>query len=164
LTVKVEMKRILAIAAGLLVLAGCQSKAPKVDKDAIVKEAVTVYLNGLGPGRNMVLPEELKPMMDAGSVVLIDVGAPEDYMKAHIAGSDNIPINDLGNAEILAKVPKDKDVVLVSLWGCYAAQALVALRLMGYTNVKSLMGGTTRWMNSGYPVEEAELEPATGGK
>jgi len=154
------MKKILAAAIGLMVLARCQPKAPEVDKGAIVNEAVTAYLSGLGVNRNMVLPEELKPALDAGSVVIIDVGSPEDYLKAHIPGSENIPINDLANAEILPKVPKDKDVVLVSLWGGEAAQATVALRLMGYTNVKALMGGTSLWMDKGLPAEGTEVKPA----
>ncbi|MEO0181375.1 MAG: rhodanese-like domain-containing protein [candidate division WOR-3 bacterium] len=154
------MKKILATAMGLIVLAGCQSKAPEVDKGAIVKEAVTAYLSGLGVNRNMVLPEELKPALDAGTVVIIDVGTPEDYLKAHIPGSENIPINDLANPDILSKVPKDKDVVLVSLWGASGAQATVALRLMGYTNVKALIGGTTLWMSKGYPAEGTEIKPA----
>ena len=47
---------------------------------------------------------------------MVDIRAPEDFANGHIKGAINIPGKVLFTAEGLAKLPKDKQIVL----NCYS--------------------------------------------
>jgi rhodanese-related sulfurtransferase len=84
---------------------------------------------------------------------LIDVRTPEEIKDAGtIEGSVNIPIRDL--AKSLDKLPADKAAPIITYCavGQRGAIALTALRLLGYTNVKSMGGGFNSWVKNSLPV------------
>jgi rhodanese-related sulfurtransferase len=76
--------------------------------------------------------------------IMVDVRAPEDYANGHIAGSVNIPAKALFTADNLAKLPKDKAVVVNCYTGQTSGQAVAALRMMGY-DAYSLLYGIPAW-------------------
>jgi rhodanese-related sulfurtransferase len=84
---------------------------------------------------------------------VIDVRTPQEIADAgYIEGSVNIPIRDL--AKSLDKLPADKTAPILTY--CAVGQrgsiAMTALRLLGYTNVKSISGGFNKWKKDGLPV------------
>lgn len=69
-----------------------------------------------------------------------------------IDGSVNIPIRDLAKSP--DKLPADKNAPIVTYCavGQRGAIAMTALRLLGYTNVKSMGGGFNAWVKAYFPV------------
>jgi rhodanese-related sulfurtransferase len=86
---------------------------------------------------------------------LIDVRTPEEIKEAGtIEGSVNIPIRNL--AKSLDKLPADKNAPIITYCavGQRGALAMTALRLLGYTDVKSLGGGFNGWVKANLPVKK----------
>ncbi len=96
-----------------------------------------------------------KAMAGDAKPFLIDVRTQQEITDAgYIDGSVNIPIRDL--AKSLDKLPADKNAPIVTYCavGQRGAMAMTALRLLGYTNVKSLSGGFNAWAKANLPVKK----------
>lgn len=76
--------------------------------------------------------------------LIIDVRKPEDYALGHIAGAPNVSLANLFKAETLAKLPKNKQIVVYCYTGQSASQAVAALRLLGY-DAWNLQFGLPSW-------------------
>lgn len=74
----------------------------------------------------------------------VDIRAAADYANGHIPGAINIAGKDLFNAENLAKLPKDKAIVLNCYSGQTASQVTAALRMLGY-DAYNLLYGIPSW-------------------
>lgn len=126
-------------------------KAPDVDKDLLA--AVDKYLSGLPAGFGTVAPAALKDQLAAAKPALIDVReASELATTGVIEGAVNIPIRNLTKS--LDKLPKDKSaaIVIYCAIGHRGALGMMALQMLGYSNVKSLAGGLTAWTAASLPV------------
>ncbi len=83
----------------------------------------------------------------------------------YIAGAVNISIRAL--AQNLDKLPaKDKAIIIYCASGQRGGIAVTNLRLLGYTNVKSVSGGLNAWKTANLPVvkEGMPAAPAAGTK
>jgi NADPH-dependent 2,4-dienoyl-CoA reductase/sulfur reductase-like enzyme/peroxiredoxin family protein/rhodanese-related sulfurtransferase/TusA-related sulfurtransferase len=81
---------------------------------------------------------------DPGSYFLLDVRKPEEFVCGSMAGSINIPLDDLRAR--LEEIPRDKTVIIVckvGLRGYLAARVLVA---NGFTGCLNLSGGTETYL------------------
>lgn len=74
----------------------------------------------------------------------IDIRQAADYEKGHIPGAINMPGTSIFTPENLAKLPKDKAIVLNCYTGQTASQATAALRMMGY-DAYNLLYGIPSW-------------------
>src|SRR5215213_2244437 len=77
--------------------------------------------------------------------MLLDVRNPEEYADGHIAGSINIPLEELSSQ--LSQVPQNIMVVVYCRSGNRSAQAVALLKDAGYTQVLD-MGGIVEWVNA----------------
>lgn len=77
--------------------------------------------------------------LDRERVLLLDVRAPEEADTGSIAGSLNIPLNEL--RERIHEVPRDKEIIVYCKMGLRAYIAYRTLVQMGYKNVRNLSGG-----------------------
>lgn len=95
---------------------------------------------------------------------LLDVRDEQELKdNGFIAGSVNIPLKTL--LKNLDKLPaKDQPIVSVCAIGHRGAMAMVALHLLGYTNVKSLTGGFNGWRAGNFPVATGTPVTPTAGK
>ncbi len=96
-------------------------------------------------------PNDLRPRMDAGEVVVLDVRDAEAFQKEHIFGARHIPLEELHKN--LAGLPKDKTVVTYC-WNitCHlATKAARDLAQKGF-RVQELVGGIEEWKRKGMPV------------
>ncbi len=92
----------------------------------------------------------------ANDPVLISVCAPDDFAKAHLAGSINIPRGAFFKPGNLAKLPpKEKAIVTYCYTGTGAVGPATVLNLMGY-NAAQLEWGTMGWSRN-----DVALGPAT---
>lgn len=96
--------------------------------------------------------------MKSSNVIPIDVRAPADYQKSHIAGAINLPYYSIATASW----PKDANIVLYcSGIGCSLSHdSALAMLKMGYTNVRTLYGGIAEWGRKGYPIVSTPETPA----
>ena len=85
--------------------------------------------------------------------VVIDIRSPDMYGEMRIAGSVNIPEEDLPNR--MGELPDDRDASIVMLCGIgkFSKSAVLYLKSMGYRNVRSMKGGLNEWVRKGHPTE-----------
>ncbi|HTO99521.1 MAG TPA: rhodanese-like domain-containing protein [Myxococcales bacterium] len=82
--------------------------------------------------------------------LVVDVrNAPELAVEGRIAGSVNIPMNELPAR--LAEIPEEREVVTVCKVGMRSFNAAGWLRQLG-RKAMSLQGGMDRWKALGLPV------------
>src|SRR5687768_765268 len=101
--------------------------------------------------------DELKKAIEEKKVTLIDVNGSDSYKAGHIPGAINF---DTDKDKLAAKLPKDKDALIVAYCGneqcgAYAAGAKKAKEL-GYTNVKHYAKGIQGWKKAGEATEKAK--------
>ncbi|MBI5454823.1 MAG: rhodanese-like domain-containing protein [Deltaproteobacteria bacterium] len=106
--------------------------------------------------------DELKGMMDSGeSFVLVNVLGRHDFEKAHICGSINIPLEEIGR-EALRLINKDETVVLYCGGPACAASSIAGEKLsdLGYKDIWRFEGGLEAWKEAGYCLEGVEHREA----
>jgi rhodanese-related sulfurtransferase len=102
--------------------------------------------------------ETLKRTLDKGSDVAIVNVLPKDaYGKEHIAGSENIPVEEADFEKKVEGMVKSKDkpvIVYCASTECPASGiAAEKLEKAGFTHVRAYEGGMEDWKDAGYPVE-----------
>jgi rhodanese-related sulfurtransferase len=104
---------------------------------------------------DLITRDELKGLIDAGSVVVVDTLPRSYYDQQHLPGAVNLVESDV-DAEAAALLP-DKGAAIVTYCtntACGNSQA-VATRLerLGYTNVRKYRDGIEDWVSAGLPTE-----------
>ena len=102
-------------------------------------------------GFGSVKPATLAEEMADKAPFLIDVREPAELENGYIEGAVNIPIRDL--LQNLDKLPGlDEPIVIYCGSGHRGAFGLMALKMLGYTNVRNLGGGFGAWTKAELPV------------
>ncbi len=92
-----------------------------------------------------ITTEELKALLDnKAGVEVLDVREPWEIETASLAGSTNIPMNDIP-ARFKEELDPQKHVVVVCHHGVRSMNVTAWLRQQGFENVQSLRGGIDRW-------------------
>ena len=101
--------------------------------------------------------EEARARMAAGEGArLLDVREDMEWRAGHAAGAEHLGKGIL-ERDIEVRAPdKNAELILYCGGGFRSALATDALQRMGYTNVYSMAGGWTAWLESGAPVEGEE--------
>lgn len=90
--------------------------------------------------------------VNPASMRLLDVRTPGEYGTAHIAGSYNVPVDEL--AEHAAAIGAlDTPLVLICQSGQRAVRADAVLRASGLQRLHVLEGGMRAWLAAGLPVD-----------
>lgn len=97
----------------------------------------------------VVSVDTLKTMMadtaQMQDLYLLDIRSKDDYQTVgHIEGATNIPFKDLGAADNLKMLPKDKKIIVICYTGNTAAQATMILNILGY-DASVLKYGMMSW-------------------
>jgi rhodanese-related sulfurtransferase len=127
--------------------------APKVDELRL--KAFDKFLSTLPDGfYSMGAPDVKKALEATPAPVLLDVRTADEIKAGYIKGSVFIPINEL--LSDMKKLPSDKaaPIITVCQSGHRGAIAMMALRLLGYTNVNSLSKGINGWIAEKLPLEK----------
>lgn len=130
-----------ALAAALSSPAWAEKPIPMPEasaaEQAVLLKFVSAYMSGLPSNEYYDLTaqdvaEKLKA--NKGDFVIVDVRVPKDkkFDKGHIPGAMFIGVMDLAKPESLAKLPKDKDIIVHCDTGQQQNKAVTALRLLGY--------------------------------
>jgi rhodanese-related sulfurtransferase len=131
---------------------------PVLDAQAVVADMMANF--SPDNGFNAINAAKLNELLADKPPVLVDLReASEIEADGYIAGAINIPVRDL--LKNLDKLPGlDEPVVVYCASGHRGGLALAALYSLGYTNVKSLGGGTGAWLKAGFPVETGSVPAA----
>ncbi len=90
-----------------------------------------------------ISPSELKARLGAADPpVVLDVREPWELGIARLAGTVNIPMNDVPSR--LADLPKDRDIVVMCRSGGRSSKVADDLHRMGYRAL-NLTGGILAW-------------------
>jgi glyoxylase-like metal-dependent hydrolase (beta-lactamase superfamily II)/rhodanese-related sulfurtransferase len=96
-------------------------------------------------GTERLSPEELaEDLHQAAPPFVLDVRAPRECGQTRIAGSVNIPLNQLPAR--IAEVPRDRRVVVHCAAGYRSAIAASLLQQHGFENLADLAGGMQAWV------------------
>jgi rhodanese-related sulfurtransferase len=124
---------------------------PVVDENVLA--ALDTFLSNIPDGFLGIAPAALNDQIAAAKPVLIDVREPKELTdNGYIADSVNIPLRTL--LDDMSKLPADKTTPIVVYCGSghRSAMALDVLSLLGYTNVKSELGGFKAWVAAELPI------------
>lgn len=88
--------------------------------------------------------------IDAGAFVL-DVREPGEFAEGHIPGAVNVPVRQIGTADV--EIPTDVNVIEYCKSGWRAALALPIIHMLGNDNTKGFTGSYLAWTEAGFPVE-----------
>lgn len=91
-----------------------------------------------------ITADQLQQRIAAGdNFLLIDVREPREYDSGHIQGAKLIPLGKIKSGDFALK--KDADIVLYCRTGHRSGMAASILDSLGFTKVKHLAGGVTKW-------------------
>ena len=137
---------VMALAVTMVGFAPATAAGRSTDPDKKTVEALADYYAAQRFTSTFVDAAVLKAQLAKGEKpFLIDLRDPTTYSAGHIAYAKNIPMADL--VDKLDKLPKDRTqpIVVYCYGGHYGAMAALTLNLLGYTNVKSVLGGYGGW-------------------
>jgi len=113
---------------------------------ADLAETMEEYLEFTEYGSSIILPEQI-PAEDWPDILVIDARDAAQFEADRIPGAANIEWR-----EAVARrdeIPRDQPVVVYCNTGSLSAQAVFALRLLGWDNVRVLQDGLEGWKAKG---------------
>jgi rhodanese-related sulfurtransferase len=127
--------------------------APTVDP--IRFKDLDAFLSTLPDGFYSVGAKDVKAAVESATPPMVfDLRTADEFAAGYIKGSVNIPVNEF--LADMTKLPADKaaPVTTVCQSGHRGAMAMMAMRMMGYTNVTSMAKGMNGWVAESFPVEK----------
>ena len=100
---------------------------------------------------------EFEAKLNSGNVQVIDVRTDGEVAEGVIPGAIQIDISDRENFEAeIAKLDKDRDVLVYCKVGGRSAQAASYMESQGFSKVYDLKGGILAWNGAGKDIKELE--------
>lgn len=131
--------------------------APAAENPMVVK-TIEEYVDFTEYGSSLIWPEQI-PDEDWKNVFVVDARDAAQFAKGHIPGATNIEWRQAVARR--GELPKDRMVVIYCNSGSLSAQAVFALRLLGYDNVKVLQDGYEGWKaKGGFDANKRASKPA----
>ena len=133
---------LIALCASLSLLAALAH----AEENPAVVDALSGYLDFAEYGSSLIWPEQI-PADDWQKLFVVDARDAAQFEKEHIPGAVNLEWRQAVARR--AELPRDRMVVMYCNSGSLSAQAVFALRLLGYENVKVLQDGFEGWKKKG---------------
>lgn len=106
----------------------------------------------LTSGIRRIGPAELTALVNRDNALVIDLRAPADFAKGHIAGARNVQMAQFDPENKALAPAKALPIVLVCDIGQTAGLAARRLRKAGFTHVSVLEGGIRAWQAADLPL------------
>ncbi len=124
--------------------------APEVD--ATMLRDLDAFFAALPDNFYSVSAADLNTELASGTApVIIDVRSAEEFATGYIQGATNLPITAL-LTDLTLLPAKDANIVALCQSGHRGALSMMALRMMGWSNVRNLGGGMNAWVAAELPV------------
>jgi len=119
----------------------------EVKKASEILSATREYTTGIATNMNAdTLYDLINDDNESNDPYILSIRNLEHYALGHIPGAVNIPLNALFKEENLAKLTKDRQIVVYCYTGHTASQATALLNVNGY-NAVCLTWGMCSWTN-----------------
>ena len=92
-----------------------------------------------------VSPEELKPLLDAGAVRVIDCREEDEWHLCRIEGSQLVPLSEFAERVAAWEADDEVGIVVYCHHGMRSLRATQFLRGQGFAKTFSLAGGIDAW-------------------
>jgi hydroxyacylglutathione hydrolase len=132
-----------------LAMIGLDRVAGYLDCDAEMLEAWRASGGALSSTTQRTV-HQVRELMRAGDVTVIDVRGRSEWEAGHLPGVVNIPLGLLPDR--IAELPAQGSIVLQCQTGSRSAIAASLLESRGRSAVANLEGGITAWRQAGLPV------------
>lgn len=132
---------------------------PAIDKDAVLVAQAKDYFDQVASNNNLISAKDLNMMLEdnPGATMVIDIRSDADFEAGHIPGAYHSTWAGLG--DVMEKIPTNRQVVVTCYSGQTAGQAVAALRMAGFNNVKSLTSGMNGWKAAELAADETGARP-----
>ncbi len=117
---------------------------------AVVALVLFMILGNQGVKGQEISVTEAYEKYQAG-VFLLDVRTQEEWDEKHVPGSTWIDQEVL--LERTGELPADQEIMIICNSGRRSRKSMGDLLKAGFTQVSSVTGGITAWVEAGYPVE-----------
>ena len=124
------MKKVIALFASVLLLAGCSSSSSAVDLNV----------------------SEFSSKVTEAGIITLDVRTPGEFNEGHIEGAQLIDFQSGNFENEIATLDKSKTYAVYCRSGNRSGQAVKVMSDAGFTSVYNLNGGVIDWANSGLPL------------
>jgi rhodanese-related sulfurtransferase len=134
------MKRYIVAATMVLSLVSCgeaQTKKDSNSSSSVEQIAETNY--------KVVSQTEFKTHIKGGKGQLLDVRTPSEFNNGHIKGAENIDFTGSDFKEKVAKLDREKPVLIYCHSGNRSGKASLILKELGFKEVYDLQGGYSNW-------------------
>ena len=109
--------------------------------------------------RDYMSREELealrKQQVEKGDLQILDVRRPGEYESGHVPHAVTEPLATLERNVSDLVLDKEKPIAVICAGGYRSSAATSLLQKHGFKNLLNVTGGTSAWINAGYPVETA---------
>lgn len=97
--------------------------------------------------------DELRDRIAEGAnLQVVDVRRPGEYSGGHVPGAINITLAHL--EQDLATLNSDRPTAVICASGYRSSAATSILERRGFSQLFNVVGGTSGWINAGYPVDQ----------
>lgn len=144
------MRRMMARIALVLSLA---LLVPALPAAAALEDSIDGFLAQLPADFETIQTKTVAAKLNAGeNYFVLDVREPDEFKAGHIEGAVNAPIRGLMKS--VGSLPKDKSapIAVICKSGIRGAYGVMALKLLGYKDVKDVAGGMMAWEKDGLPM------------
>ncbi len=93
--------------------------------------------------------QELRPLIEAGDAVVLDVRMDDEYAAAHVPGAVLVPLPELPGR--LEQIPAADTLYVICRSGARSRSACEFLTANGRPSV-NVAGGTLAWIEADHPV------------
>lgn len=130
----------------------------RAEANPAVVDALAGYMDFSEYSSSLIWPEQI-PKEDWQNVFIVNARDAAQYAKEHIPGAVNIEWRQAVARR--SELPEDRMVVMYCNSGSLSAQAVFALRLLGYDNVRVLQDGIEGWKaKGGFDAHARASQPA----
>jgi glyoxylase-like metal-dependent hydrolase (beta-lactamase superfamily II)/rhodanese-related sulfurtransferase len=96
--------------------------------------------------------DELKNRLsEKEDLQVVDVRRPAEYANGHVPGAIPIPLNKLTPSD--SNLNPDKPTAVICASGYRSSAATSILEGLGFSSLFNVVGGTSAWINAGFPVD-----------
>jgi glyoxylase-like metal-dependent hydrolase (beta-lactamase superfamily II)/rhodanese-related sulfurtransferase len=95
---------------------------------------------------------------DDGELQILDVRRPPEYESGHVPRALHLPLSTLQKTAGGLSLDPSKPTAVICAGGYRSSAATSILESQGFSSLLNVTGGTSAWINAGYPVEIPEKQ------
>ncbi|MCZ8355176.1 MAG: rhodanese-like domain-containing protein [Cyclobacteriaceae bacterium] len=123
-------------------------------KAIIILFLLTTYACSQAQSLKVVDVATFEKLTKDKNVFLLDVRTPNEYKNGHLKGATLIDFYQSDFKQKLAKLDKQKTILVYCKSGGRSNNTGTILKEMGFKDVYDLQGGITAWEKAGKPIEK----------